>query len=258
MTAAALAELAKLLKKAPSQPNWRKVCEHLDAWPGPDLRDALAAVNAEAPRWEVDTNKRGGWELPARYTPQAWAKRLLHGDAPPAFAVARLLQLHNVKVTDDGLARLLATGALGAITHLYLGSCYLDGAALGHLARHADQLRALTHLVLTDNALAAGGLADLLAPPLAARLVALDLSYTPLDRRDLAVLLAVPLPALRRLTLSFIDATGDEVAALFEARTLPALTRLEVATRDAPALADALRARGAGQPHLLAALCGPG
>src|SRR5512141_1408426 len=102
-----LEELQILLKKTPTHPNWRKVCELLDRWPQATLGEALSAIDAQAARWDVDTSKHGGWEMPARYTPQAWAKRLLAGDVPQGFSVARLFQQHSAKLMDAGLASLL-------------------------------------------------------------------------------------------------------------------------------------------------------
>lgn len=255
---ALLEELQMLLKKTPSHPGWRKVCELLDRWPEATLGEALSAIDAQAARWDVDTSKHGGWEMPARYTPQAWAKRLLAGDVPQGFSVARLFQQHNAKLMDAGLARLLETGALGALTHLYLGSCWLGAGALTLLTDHQSQLGALTHLVLTSNLLAPEGLAALLATPLARRLVSLDLSQTPLDARALTALLATPLPALRYLDLSFIELSGEEMAAIVHADTLPQITTLRVATSDAQTPTTSLRARGVGHAHLLAALRDPG
>ena len=249
-----LEELQILLKKTPSHPNWRKVCELIDRWPQATLGEAISAIDAQAARWDVDTNKHGVWEMPARYTPQAWAKRLLAGDVPQGFSVARLFQQHNAKLQDAGLARLLGTGAFGSITHLYLGICSLGAGALALIADHQSQLGALTHLVLSYNQLAPEGLAALLATPLARRLVSLDLSQTPLDARALDALLATPLPALRYLDLSFIELSGKQMAAIVHADTLPQITTLRVPTTDAQSPNEALRARGVGHPHLLAAL----
>jgi hypothetical protein len=249
-----LEELQILLKKTPSHPNWRKVCELIDRWPQATLSEAISAIDAQAARWDVDTNKSGGWEMPARYTPQSWAKRLLAGDVPQGFSVARLFQQHSAKLLDTGLERLLKTGALGAITHLYLGSCSLGAGALALLADHQSQLGALTHLILTNNSLAPDGLAALLATPLARRLVMLDISQTSLDARSFKALLATPLPALRYLDLSYIEVSSKEIAAIVETDTLPQLTTLRVPTTDAQKPNEALRARGVGHPHLLAAL----
>jgi hypothetical protein len=258
MTTAPLDELRALLKKTPNQANWKKVCELLDRCAEASLPDALAAIDAQAARWDVDTRKRGAWELPARYSPQAWTKRLLAGDVPPAFSAARFFQLHAAKVTDAGLARILDTRALGAITHLYLGSCSLGGGALALLGAHEPELGALRHLVLTDNALAPDGLGALLATPLAQRLVTLDVSRTPLDERAIEAVLTTPLPALRTLDLSFIAVSAERMAAIVEADTLPKVDALQVATRDAQTPVATLRARGKGHAHLLAALRDPG
>jgi hypothetical protein len=193
-----MAALTALLGKTPNHASWRKVCEWLDACAPAKLDAALAVVEGEAARWDVNTNRPGLWELPARYTPAHWAKRILAGDVPAAFRVARLFQLHAKKVTDAGLETILDTHALGSISHLYLGSCELGERALPLLASHADELGALTHLVLCDNKLAPEGVDALLASPLAQRLVYLELSHTNLGDAAVAKLRA-GLPALREL-----------------------------------------------------------
>lgn len=246
--------LSALLRKTPNKANWKKVCDALDAWPSWNVDSALAAVEAEAARWDVDTNKHGGWPLPARYTPLAWAKALMAGEVAQGLPAARLFQLHDVKVTDDGLEAMLRAGALGSVTHLYLGGCRLGEAALALLTAHVDQLGALTHLVLTDNALAPDGLGALLATPLAERLELLDLTHTPLDDRAVDALLTTPLPALRQLDLLFTGASAEALTELLHADTLPALTTLLVATQDRQRLSHELAAAGEGHPHLLRAL----
>ncbi len=251
-------DLQALLKKKPTQANWKSVCELLDRCPEASLDDALAAIGAQGARWDVDTQKRSGWELPVRYTPQAWTKRLLAGDVPPAFSAARFFQQHAVKVTDQGLERLLDTRALGAITHLYLGSCSLGERALALLTAHEPELGALRHLVLVDNALAPDGLGALLATPFAERVVSLYLSQTPLDARALDALLATKLPALRALDLCFTAISAERMAGIVFADTLPQVTSLRVATKDDQHLDATLRARAQGHAHLVAALRDPG
>jgi hypothetical protein len=215
-------DLDKLLKKAPNKANWKKVCELLDVWPAGLMGEALEQIEAEAARWDVDTNNSEVWPMPARYTPAAWTKRLLAGDAPAGFGAVRFLQYHAAKVQDAGLERILKTGALGQITHLYLGSCRLGADALPLLARHHEQLGALTHLVMTDNKLDQTGLEALIASPLAQRLITLNLSSCSFS--SVEPLISAPLPALRVLDLGCCDLTAAHEAALRMA--LPQLTHL--------------------------------
>ena len=246
-------ELSKLIAAKPSKTNWLKICKHLDQWPEALLADAFDLIDAD-PRWHLDVNPKGGWEMPVRYTPTHWAKALLQGRAPSGFPSARQLQYHASKVTDAGLDRILATEALAGITHLYLGSCHLTDAAAHALARHAAALPALTKLVLGDNAIRADGLRALLATPLAGQLVMLQLYSTQIGDGGVDALCATPLPALTHLTLSFSDTTQAALERLLHADTLPALTKLAITADDADDAPAKLKASDVGHAHLRAAI----
>jgi uncharacterized protein (TIGR02996 family) len=127
-----------------------------------------------------------------------------------------LLDLHNGRLGDSGVAALAASPRLACLRDLGLfgngigvvGACALAGS---------DSLPALTHLRLGDNPLGRAGIEALTATEFLASVTLLSLVVCPLDTAAIRALLAGPLDHLESLDLSMIrrrmDIAGVEAIA---------------------------------------------
>jgi uncharacterized protein (TIGR02996 family) len=129
-------------------------------------------------------------------------------------------------IDDEGFATLVAAKACQQLQALNVSTNELSAEALASLKNHLPACRTL---VLTNNAIGDEGIATLRTWKHLAHVEALYLSECELSSQGVAELIAAPLPALVKLTLTN-NQLDDAVATAFATRAanLPALRVLEL------------------------------
>lgn len=166
-------EIRSLLHQhAPSEELWNRLTQLLWGW-----RDLLP----EEMMASYSNGVLSDWPDALRILPKAWLRAILRGEDHALFSICRHLPLSNKQITREKLATICATGHLApltmldlssnrmatkfndldwletlstapflcALTHLRLGHCWLDAAALSKLA--TLDMPALRLLDLSSN-----------------------------------------------------------------------------------------------------------
>jgi hypothetical protein len=129
------------LLSTPSKKSWLAICALLEGWPaGAERDEALRQADAALEEWpEKGLSMLSGWPTPNRVAPEPWCRRLQkQGTVPPGWSLVRFLQYHDTWLTEADLARILDSGQLSRLTHLYLGMTGLKPGVLGALADGAS------------------------------------------------------------------------------------------------------------------------
>ncbi len=219
------------LLSTPSKKSWLAICALLEGWPaGAERDEALRRADAALEEWpEKGLSMLSGWPTPNRVAPEPWCRRLQkQGTVPPGWSLVRFLQYHDTWLTEADLARILDSGQLSRLTHLYLGMTGLKPGVLGALADAADGLTALRAISVYGNTVAGDRMADLLAR-LGGRLTYLNLGASGVGNREVeAITAAGNLTGLRGLDLETCRFDGAALDALMQCSGLPALEVLKL------------------------------
>jgi len=236
-----LVRLRGIIADGPTEAVWWRLCAALESWP---LNDPARQVALDYAQHHL-----ADWPDRLRQAPLRWEA------GQGAWPIVRAVDLSRCRLGDDGLQRLLASGALGAVTHLNLSDNGLTGLSAAALAgcadlgavRHLDlshnrletrgavtlsrprSFDRLEHLDLTDNVLGPDAVAAILSGPMQSTLVELALAHNPIGAGGVRALTAAAPPALATLDLRRCKLGAAGLAALgLETGRLDKLLRLRL------------------------------
>jgi hypothetical protein len=245
--------MRELLYQPPQRERWLELLEMFEGWPHEDgFSVALEYAN----------NHLSSWPDATRVAPRAWVERLLEGKRPHrAWPLVRHISMRSCGLGPEDAFCLARHSAMSCVTHLELSYNHLQSEGARYLAR-SPHLGSLRLLWLGSNKTGEGTLAQLCGSASGFALTSLNLSGGHFCDEDLEALLGSSLldslehlnlgasdshhrerpapalwrrlcargaPRLRSLWLSGHSLGKEEVTALAQCSTIPALEELSLA-----------------------------